>query len=324
MADNVVGGMAPEDQMNRGPKPMIRTVLSAIVVATCLVVSAKAEPLLLCGADKVFEINTSTAENGKIEKTWVWDAKHCEGLPESLRPKFATTDDCKPVSGGRQVLISSSSGACALVERASGKAIWYAQVANAHSLEILPRGRIVVASSVAPNGDRIVLFDIAHSNEPLWSTPLVSAHGVVWDDGRQLLWALGLTELRSYELKDWDIAKPSLALKATYPLPDENGHDMQAIPQSNDLVVTTARHVCLFDRDKCEFRLHPDLGDKADVKCVGIDPETGRTVFLQATESWWSDTLGLLNPAGKIRLPGEKLYKARWIGPPIKTSKAAR
>ena len=32
-----------------------------------------------------------------------------------------------------------------------------------------------------------------------------------------------------------------------------------------------------------------------------------------ATESWWSDTLGLLAPAGTVQLPGERLYKARWL-----------
>jgi hypothetical protein len=83
------------------------------------------------------------------------------------------------LDGGSKILISSSSGGCALVERPSGKAIWYAQVPNAHSLELLPRGRIIVASSVHAQGNRLVLFDLDHSDQPIWGTPLVSAHGVV-------------------------------------------------------------------------------------------------------------------------------------------------
>jgi hypothetical protein len=70
-------------------------------------------------------------------------------------------------------------------------------------------------------------------------------------------WALGLEELRSYELTDWEGRIPYLAVKAIYRLPDKNGHDLQPVPKSNDLVITTDRHVYLFDRDKQEFRLHP-------------------------------------------------------------------
>jgi hypothetical protein len=290
----------------------IRTFL-ATALAIFLVPSAKAESLLLCGWDKVLLLETSTAEQGKIEKVWTWDAKQCKELPDGVRTAFGTTDDCKPVDGGARILISSSSGGCALVERPSGRAIWYALVPNAHSLELLPHSRIVVASSVDAKGNRLVLFDVAHSNQPIWDTPLPSAHGVVWDEGRQRLWAVGLKELRCYELKDWESDKPSLVVKASHGLPDGDGHDLQPIPHSNDLIVTTGSHVYLFDRDKQAFRFHPELGGRANVKSVCIHPVTGQTVFLQATESWWSDTMGLIAPAGKIQLPKERLYKARWL-----------
>ena len=299
-------------EIRRNP-PMPRIFCPVIVLAITLLPTAKAESLLVCGADTVFVIETATAAKGKLEKTWSWNAKQCDQIPEALRRTFATTDDCKPVDGGTKVLISSSSGGCALVERPSGKVIWYAQVPNAHSLELLPRARIVVASSVSAKGNRLVLSDVAHPNHPIWDTPLISAHGVVWDEKRQLLWALGLKELRCYQLKEWESEKSSLLMKATYPLPDDNGHDLQPIPRSNDLVVTSGRHVYLFDREKHEFRLHPNLGDRENVKSVSIHPGTGQTVFIQATESWWSDTVAFLAPEGKIQLPKERLYKARWL-----------
>lgn len=292
---------------------MHRMMLFVTVLAFAATPAGKAESLLLCGAETVFEIDTATAENGTINKTWVWDARECNELPDALRGTFKTTDDCKPVDGGARVLICSSSGGCALVERPAGKVLWYAQVPNAHSLEFLPRERIVVASSVSENGNRLVLFDVARSNQPLGDTPLPSAHGVVWDAGRQLLWALGLDELRCYELRDWHSEQPSLAMKASYPLPDADGHDLQPIPGSDDLAVTTGRHVYLFSRDKRAFRPHPGLADQEQVKSLSVHPGTGRTAFVQATESWWSDRLGLLSPSGRIQLPGERLYKARWL-----------
>jgi hypothetical protein len=292
---------------------MSRILPFAAALLIFLATSAQAEPILLCGWDTVFVVDTAAAQD-KMERLWTWNAKQCEQIPEAMRASFATTDDCKPVDGGSRILISSSSGGCALVERPSGNVIWYARVPNAHSLELLPRGRIVVASSVHAEGNRLVLFDLAHSDRPLWDTPLVSAHGVVWDEGRQLLWALGLKELQSYELRDWESDKPRLAIKDAYPLPDGDGHDLQPIPNSNDLVVTTGPRVHLFDRDTHEFRLHPDLGDLAIVKSVSVHPVTSQTAFIQASEkAWWSDTLGLLDPAGTIQLPGERLYKARWL-----------
>lgn len=288
--------------------------LSALALALRLATTATAEPLVFCGWDKVFILDLADAEKGKIDKLWSWRATDRKELPEALRGSFRTTDDCKPVDGGTKILISSSSGGCALVERPSGRVLWYASVPNAHSLERLPGDRLIVASSVSPNGNRLILYDPARSDQPAWETPLVSAHGVVWDEKRQLLWALGLKELRCYELKDWSGDKPSLTRKASHPLPDAGGHDLQAIPQSDNLVLTTGRHVYLFDREERRFRLHPELGDKAHVKCVSVHPVNGRTVFVQASEkAWWSDAIGLLSPAAQVSLPGERLYKARWI-----------
>lgn len=290
---------------------MTRKLHLVAVLLVCLAPAARAEPMILCGDNTVFVVDTA---QDTIEKVWTWKAKQCEQLPAVMRGTFATTDDCKPVDGGCRILVSSSSGGCALVERPSGKVIWYARAPNAHSLELLPRGRIAVASSVHANGNRLILFDLARSDKPIWDASLVSAHGVVWDEGRQLLWALGLNDLWSYQLQDWDSDQPSLAVNGKHPLPDADGHDLQPVPGGHDLVVTTGRHVYLFDRDASEFRLHPELGQKARVKSVSIHPVTGRTAFVQASDkAWWTDSLSLLSPTGTIQLSGERLYKARWL-----------
>ena len=279
--------------------------------------SAHAGMLFACGMDEVFVIDSSVAEEGRLEKLWSWRAKDHAELPETVRSRFGTTDECKPVEGGQKVLISSSGGACALVERPSGRALWHARVPNAHSLELLPRGRVAVASSVSATGNRLLIFDLAHSDQIVWETPLPSAHGVVWDEPRQRLWALGFQELRCYQPTDWESEKPSLTLQSTHAVPDEDAHDLQPAPGGNDLVITTNGHVYLFDRDKSEFRLHPDLGNKAGVKCVSIDPASGRAVFLQARDkTWWGNTLGFLSPTVETTLPRERLYKARWLPEP--------
>ena len=262
----------------------------------------------MCGADEVFLLETSTAKRGTVKKLWTWRAKEHRELPEALRGSFDTTDDCKPAEDGSKVLISSSGGGCALVERPSGRVLWYARVPNAHSLELLPRGRVVAASSEDAGGNRLILFDLTHSDQPINETPLPSAHGVVWDEKGQRLWALGFAELRCYQLNGWEGEKPSLALATSYPLPDKGGHDLQPVPPSADLVLTTGRHVYLFDRNEGKLRLHPKLGSRAGVKCVSVHPVSGQTACIQAgDEGWWSNALGFISPADQIKLPGERL-----------------
>lgn len=233
-------------------------------------------------------------------------------IPAALVKTFAFTDDSKSVDGGKRLLVSSSAGGCALLEMPSGKPLWSAQVKNAHSIEALPGGRIAVASSVG--GDKIVIFDAKRGDQVLWNDSLPSAHGLVWDEKRKRLFALGFKELRSYSLKNWDGPAPSLAMETTSPLPDDDGHDLRPVPGSDDLVFSTAGHVWLFHRETLAIRPHPDWKDLAEVKSIDIHPATGRAVLIQAAGgNWWSDSLRLISPDRTIRIEGEKLYKARWF-----------
>jgi len=144
----------------------------------------------------------------------------------------------------------------------------------------------------------------------------VGGHGVVWDDQRQLLWALADYEIRAYLLVNWDTSNPQLQLVSRYALPGIGGHDMYPVPHSAELVVTTGSNCWLFDRDTRTFQKHPLLGDISSVKGVSVHPVTGQIVYVRGETQWWSDRLYFLEPAKVITLPGQRLYKARWIQPP--------
>jgi sugar lactone lactonase YvrE len=203
-----------------------------------------------------------------------------------------------------------------LVEHASGRVVFHASVENAHSAELLPRDRMVVAGSTGEEGNRLVLYDLGSSGKAIFVDPLHSGHGVVWDPEQEILWALGGPELRSYRLRDWETDSPALERTGTFELPDPGGHDLRAIPGSKDLVVTANDGVHLFDRDAETFREHPALARAARVKSVDVHPASGRLAFVQAEENWWAYRIRLLEPEGEVHLPDERLYKVRWYDPP--------
>ena len=302
---------------------MLRRTLLALLLACPFAAPSLGEEsvlgsgdrLVVCGWDEVYVIEAPKSDfEGEPKKLWSWKAADCETLPEPLRSRFGTTDECKPVDGGNLILIASSGGACAIVEPATGKALWHAEVPNAHSIEWTMGSRVVAAASTAGAGNRLILFDYGPSSERLWEDDLHSAHGVVWDNERKRLWALGFDELRQYEPVDWRSMGPKLKLVATYELPDEGGHDLQAVPGSDDLVLTTHAGVWRFDREKLEFRPDGPLAELAHVKCVSHHPTSGRVAVVQASdEVWWSDTIRLSSPDAKIVLPGERIYKVRWL-----------
>ena len=273
---------------------------------------AVAESLVVCGWDEVFVLDVTTPTAPR--KTWSWRAADRPELPEAYRSLFRTTDDCKPIGADRMLITASSDGA-ALVDVASGKALWWGRCGNTHSAEWLPADRIVLACSVRPEtGNRLVVFDARTPDLPRFSTELESGHGVVWDASRQRLWALGLRELRAYTLVDWNSDTPSLHLAARYPLPGEGGHELSAVPRSPQLIVSATDGVWRFDRDSERFTPDRDLHRLAHVKSAVIDERSGRLAWTQADEpEWWTSRIRFAHPEATVTLPGERLYKVRWL-----------
>jgi len=266
--------------------------------------------LVVCGWDEVFILDPDRPEAGKL---WSWRATQRPELPASVAARFATTDECKPAPGGL-LLISSSRGAVALVDRRTGQTLWWAELPNAHSVEMLPGGLVVAAASVAEHGgNRFVLYDPASGTDELDSAPAISAHGLVWDQERRTLWGLCYGELHSYRLLDGKGTAPALSLQSKTDLPDENGHDLRAVPGTSFLALSTRSGCWYFDRDDMRFVAHPDLADVPHVKSMDVHPGTGRLAYIHGEDGqWWARHLRFLHPDAVLPLPDEHLYKARW------------
>jgi hypothetical protein len=275
--------------------------------------------LITCGREKVLILDLNTRDAAGTPKTiWSWRAADRPELPAAYRNSFRSTDECKAVDGGRRILITASgaAGAVALVERSSGEVVFYGSVHNGHSADLLPRGRIAAAASRDPKGlvgDALILFDIAQPGRELWRTELTSGHGVVWDEARQVVWALSDRELRSYRLLNWASATPRLERAATITLPESGGHDLYPIPGTSLLSLTTSKHCWIVDRDTRKIQPHPTLADRVDIKSITTHPLTGQIAFTAAeAPNWWTTRIQFLNPVESVTVPGEEFYKVRW------------
>jgi len=267
------------------------------------------DALILCGDHDVFVVTL----DDPVREVWRWRADEASGLPEAIRPRFASTDDCKPVDGGKTILVTSSGGAAALVSRRTGRASFWCCVQNAHSAECLPCKRLVVAGSVSPEGNRLVLFDRGNSGAERFSTPLFGAHGVVWDATDERLWALGQRELQVYRLADWEATAPRLDLLKTWPLPDEHGHDLRLLEDERRLLLTTCESVWIFDIRTASFAHFGPLANIREVKSVDIHPVTRQIVWTQAETSWWTHHVYFKQPERMLHFPDEpRLYKVRF------------
>lgn len=250
---------------------------------------------------------------------WQWTAKDDPNVCAEDKKLFGVPDECKPIDGGKFILMNDSCGGFAGLDVKTGFCAFYGNAGgNPHSVERLPDGRIAVASST---GRTLKLFDVKeHPFEPskqqvVTALDLPGGHGVVWDAKRNSLFALGYTNL--YELA-YSSETMSVAVKKRWDYVascrDAWGHDLLADGQGG-YYFTNHSGVWRFDPATEKFTQARDV---RNVK--SFSPSKGGDLLAVPNESWWTDTL-LVLPSGssdlhkarKIVLPGARFYKARWL-----------
>jgi hypothetical protein len=274
--------------------------------------TSKTLEIITCGDDYVFVIDYETSDTNGVNILWRWNAKEATDLPEIYQEYMRSTDDCKPVDDNKSILITSSGGGVVLVDRETKQSLFYAHVPNAHSAELLPNNRIVVALSTSPEGNSIEVFDIDKPDVVLIKDSLYSGHGVVWTSKAEQLFALGHSELREYSLKNWDTEKPELQLEKSWEIPGRSGHDLISVSDSR-LVLTTGDGVWNFDITSEEFSPFSPLESVRNVKSVNYDVTTERLIYTKAEISWWTNHIYCENPDKIIAVPDNNLYKVRII-----------
>lgn len=156
-------------------------------------------------------------------------------------------------------------------------------LANSHTLEPLPDGKIAVATTGARPWDGIVVFD---SNEKLVNAPqlvqnitgLRAVHGMVWDETARTLWAAGTSAapdgsdgvpsfgvIQGYPYVNGELqVNPSLhfQLPQAHHQDPEWGpnygwwvgpHDLSPVPNQRKLIMTDDQDMRVFDVDLHQF-----------------------------------------------------------------------
>ena len=197
-----------------------------------------------------------------------------------------------------------------MISYPEGELLWSTSTAanNPHSIELLPNGVIAIASST---GSEVRFFTTTEkfSKKPDAIMSLEDAHGVLWDDENQILWAIGRTLLTAYRVTlnaDGSVTvTEEVSRRAT--IPSDYAHDLAPVYGNTDaLWITTGVHVYQFNKRTKTFSTEYDgfkYLNRSNVKGVG-NFDDGMTVFVYPDgefRSWTTKSVVLLrNQDGKM------------------------
>jgi hypothetical protein len=284
-------------------------IIAVLLLAACSPVSK--DCVAVCGGREVRIIDWSASEGKDVKVLWEWHLDDPEVvLPTGYEKYMHHPDDCKFVDGNSKLLVTASGNGMMLLDIKTKKILHYAYVPMAHSADLLPGNRIAVALSTHKEGNALELYDADIPEKCIYRDSLYSGHGVVCNEKRQSLYALGYRELREYKLENWNSAKPSLRMVASWEIPLDSGHDLS--PVDNDrMLVTAGKGVHMFHIPTGEFTPFEPLKDAAHVKSVNYDPQTSRLIYTKGEISWWTHNIYQQNPEKVVTIDSMNVYKVR-------------
>ena len=291
---------------------MKKDLLFIIVTLLCAgCTSVKKEWMAVCGDGIVRIIDMAESDSTDIKEVWRWDKDDPQvNLPKGYDMLMRNLDECKFVDNNTKMLLTASGDGMMLLDIETKDILCYAHVPMAHSADLLPNNRIAVALSIHNKGNALEIYDIDTPEKVVFRDTLYSGHGVVWNEKRQRLYALGYKELKEYELVDWNTDQPSLRQVKMWEIPMESGHDLSPV-DDNRMLVSAHEGVMWFDIDKEEFSPFEPLCDVENVKSVNYAPETQRLIYTKAEINWWTHHIYQENPDKVIKMDSLKVYKVR-------------
>ncbi len=279
--------------------------------------------LLVCGSNMVYLIDAdAAAANGyKSSVLWQWNAATAASTMHLDASRLDHLDDCKPVDGGRKLLITSSYSWAVLLDIETKKILWYSKESkNAHSAELLPGNRIAVCCSTGSEtdpGDKVQVFDASSYGKLLCDTPFASAHGAVWNASAERLYIGGKSLLNSYKLEGNQLVLDKSVKTSSYVT---GVHDVTLV--NKNTLLLAGKQAALYDIPSGEFTPLGAFAASTALKSVNHHPSGSEVWYTDATEpegdySWSSHQVRHRSDAasGKedrtIRIPDINMYKVR-------------
>ncbi|QRX92123.1 hypothetical protein [Streptomyces noursei] len=214
-----------------------------------------------------------------------------------------------------------------------------------HAVEVLPDWSLVSAS---PGGDEV---RVHRSGQDDWTHRLDDAHGLLWDDTAEILWALGRHGsprksgghgvLRAYRYLGSEAQEPLKQVGEhkvpTYPeqLKElaskydreewkqlgaydgwwESPHDITPIPGSRSFYITTDARVFRFDLDAGGIEdVSPKFEYLPEIKGLSVHPDNGEIAVLKndVPGGYTSEYIRFFDPRGERKVGAHGDYKVRW------------
>lgn len=273
---------------------------------------ADCKKCILLAEQSRHRVAVADIEKGQI--IWEWTAES-SGIQPAHIEWFNHIDEAKVVYGGEFIITCASGGGIALIRIADKKTVFYAYAGgNTHSVEVLPDGNIVSASST---GNYLTVFkvDTLKFPEDVYSRkiPITFGHNVVWDHKNDLLWSAGGNTLYAYAY-NFSCKEPDLILKDSLQLPGDDAHDLFPVYGRDALWFTNTTGVYYIDMTDRKV-IMADSRYQKHIKSVSSGPEGFPSIIIKPTEKWWTDKVIDVDGNSIFQENGLKIYKARWLLP---------
>lgn len=285
--------------------------------------------LLLGGGTKVVKVYTGAMTDGCDYTPHIisqWDATSMASTMNLTADDMDHIDECKPADDGR-ILVTSSYGWAVMLDSSLTPVFYATGTSNAHSAELIDGRWVAVACSTG--GDEIRLYDGNRSGLLKQRTPLESAHGVVWMESTQRLYAIGGQTLNVYSLNyrtnpdgTVNANAPELVLEKSITTPQNGLHDLSRVDERT--LCVSGKKSRLFDIHDETFTEMPLFNASTALKSVNYSNTLNQVWYTDSTVpegdySWSTHTVHFSdNPFGgedtfTFRVPDLNLYKVRVI-----------
>lgn len=270
----------------------------------------------------VIEVGSEPPADYRDAVVWRWDSRSVApvlGISESQ----CRVGEGKPVDNNRKLLLSGATGWCVLYDRQTDGILWWStSCPQVHSSDLLPNDRVVLAcsSGADANCNKVQVYDLGQNNKVLCQYDLESAHGVVWNESTQRLYAIGGKSLKIYKLKNWESDTPELEEERTVETPKNSVHDLTAV-NSHSLCIA-GKSAYVYNTASGTFSELTHFSACTALKSVNYNEDTGEAWYTDATvpegdQDWTTQTLRHTSNVKNgeadllIRIPDLSVYKVR-------------